>query len=110
MPVSGTTKLLDANVWLALVYSGHTHHHRAAAWFNQQQDETCVFCRITQLAILRHLTNSKIMGPFVQTQRSALDTFDTLQQDPRVLFYEEPAHLDSMFRTLSSGDSPLHQL
>jgi len=29
MPVSGQIKLLDANVWLALAYSGHAHHQKA---------------------------------------------------------------------------------
>lgn len=110
MPASGATMLLDANVWLALVYSGHAHHQSAAAWFNQQLDATCGFCRITQLAILRHVTNSKVMGPFVQTQRSAWATVDALKRDPRVLYFEEPAQLESTFRSLSSGDSPSHQL
>jgi len=71
MPVSGVTKLVDVNVWLAISVDGHTHHRQAAHWFQAQSEVSCAFCRVTQLAILRHLTNSKIMGVNTQTQREA---------------------------------------
>ena len=62
MPASGVIKLVDANVWLAVAFSGHVHHAPAKTWFEGQNDATCAFCRVTQMALLRHLTNSKIMG------------------------------------------------
>src|SRR5688572_15783741 len=83
MPASGT-KLLDANVWLALAFSDHVHHSRAKDWFDKLGDETCVFCRITQMALLRHFTNSKIMGSAVQTQQQAWQTYEKFVDDPRV--------------------------
>ena len=61
MTVSGVS-LVDANVWLALAVDAHFHHATARAWFEGQPDESCAFCRITQMALLRHLTNAKIMG------------------------------------------------
>jgi predicted nucleic acid-binding protein len=74
MPASGAIKLLDANVWLAVALSDHVHHAKAKVWFESQDDDSCAFCRITQLALLRHLTNARIMGRFVQTQQNAWKT------------------------------------
>ena len=74
MPVSGAIKLADANVWLALAFSDHLRHPNAKAWFDGQSDGSCAFCRVTQMALLRHLTNSKIMGAFVQSQQDAWTT------------------------------------
>ena len=45
MPVSGT-RLVDANVWLALAFSDHTHHHVAVSWFEGLGEEEATFCRI----------------------------------------------------------------
>ena len=108
MPASGI-KLADANVWLALAYSGHVHHASARTWFDAQANDSCAFCRITQLALLRHLTNAKIMGPFVQSQQQAWAAYDSLNSDPRATFLPEPSILESEFRNLSQSSSPAHQ-
>ena len=108
MPASGI-KLADSNVWLAAVFSGHQHHTQAKAWFEAQLEGTVAFCRITQLALLRHLTNSKIMGSFVQTQQQAWITFDTLAIDPRVVFLKEPPGLEGFFRAFANSNSPSHE-
>ncbi len=97
MPASGVN-LLDANVWLAIVFSNHVFHAKARDWFNEQPDESCAFCRITQMALLRHLTNSKIMGTAAQTQRAAWKTYDLLVRDPRVCFVAEPSVIETVFR------------
>jgi predicted nucleic acid-binding protein len=65
------TDLLDANVWLALAANKHIHHARAKAWFTSRGDRRCAFCRVTQFALLRHLTNRAIMGPNVRTPAEA---------------------------------------
>jgi len=109
MTVSGI-KLVDANVWLAIAVDGHAHHVAAVGWFDEQPDGTCAFCRITQMAILRHLTNPKIMGVAnVQTQLEAWRAFDALAADPRTLYLEEPAGLTSVFRTLTQVSRPAHK-
>jgi predicted nucleic acid-binding protein len=36
MPAFGVISIPDANVWLALAFSDHVHHKRAAEWFNEQ--------------------------------------------------------------------------
>ena len=108
MPALGATKLADANVWLALAFSDHVHHVKATKWFAQQADSSCGFCRITQMALLRHLTNAKIMGDFVQSQAAAWDLYDKLFEDPRVVLLNEPPALEAAFRSLTQSSSPSH--
>jgi len=109
MPAPGEIKLVDANVWLAIAYSDHVHHVTATKWFDQQGDEACAFCRITQMALLRHLTNAQIMGEFVQSQKEAWRIYDTLLQDPRVTVLREPATTENLFRKLTQSNSPSHR-
>lgn len=109
MTASGIS-LIDANVWLALAFGDHKHHRQAVEWFSNQTERTCGFCRITQLALLRHLTNARIMGPFVQSQRSAWAIYDKFLHDPRVVMIEEPASIEDVFRSNTSQDAPLHAL
>ncbi|MEI7820056.1 MAG: hypothetical protein WCK55_03995 [Verrucomicrobiota bacterium] len=52
-----TFDLLDVNVWLALAADGHTLHVPAKKWFTGRGETLCAFCRVTQMALLRHLTN-----------------------------------------------------
>ena len=63
--------LLDANVWLALAAEAHAHHDRAMAFWNDESADVAAFCRITQLALLRHLTNKTIMGEHCLSPRAA---------------------------------------
>ncbi|MBI4323888.1 MAG: PIN domain-containing protein [Chloroflexi bacterium] len=108
MPAFGI-KLADANVWLAFAADGHTHHAQAREWLNAQADESCAVCRVTQMALLRHLTNSKIMGENVQTQVQAWQTYDKLASDARVVYLEEPAALAAVFRSFTQEVFPAHE-
>jgi uncharacterized protein len=110
MPASGMIKLADANVWLALTFSGHAHHAKAKSWFDARSETTCAFCRVTQMALLRHLTNSKIMRTFVQSQRDASKLYDQLEHDTRITFLHEPPGLETAFRNFSQAMSPSHAL
>jgi len=101
-------KLVDANVWLALAFSDHKHHQRASEWLGTQEDGICAFCRVTQFSLLRHLTNSKIMDTFVQSQRQAWETYDRFMSDPRVIFRDEPLGVEVEFRNMTQSDHPLH--
>jgi uncharacterized protein len=108
MTASGI-KLADANVWLALSFDDHVHHQSARSWFEAQTDGSCAFCRLTQMALLRHLTNSKIMGEFAQSQQQAWISYDALAQDSRVVFLIEPLAIDAEFRNLSQSPAPSHK-
>lgn len=108
MPASGI-KLVDANVWLAISFGDHVHHETACRWFDAQVDGSCAFCRLTEMALLRHLTNVKIMGKFVQSQQQAWNAYDALISDPRVMFHFEPLGVDAEFRNFAQSASPSHQ-
>jgi len=110
MPASGAISVVDANVWLALAFSDHVHHQKAKAWFEKQADASCAFFRITQMALLRHLTNSQIMGRFVQNQQDAWKSYDSLARDPRIVFLCEPPGSEVQFRRLTEAVSPSHAL
>jgi uncharacterized protein len=51
----------DVNVWLALTHSRHAQHTNTARWFGSLTDEKLVFCRLTQIGLLRLLTNHTVM-------------------------------------------------
>lgn len=109
MTVSGVS-LVDANVWLALAVGVHLHHVPARTWFDGRADGSCAFCRITQLALLRHLTNSKIMGtPDVQSQEQAWQTYEAFATDPRVVYLDEPVGLTPVLKSLSFSSFPAHK-
>jgi hypothetical protein len=47
------------------------HHGRARRYWQDQAAELVAFCRVTALALLRHLTNSRIMQHAVLTGSNA---------------------------------------
>ena len=53
--------LPDVNVLLALVAAGHTHHASAHGWFETQEPDSVGICRVTQMGLLRLLTNPKVL-------------------------------------------------
>ena len=109
MPVSGT-RLVDANVWLVLAFGDHAHHHVAVSWFEGLGEEEAAFCRITQMALLRHLTNETLMGKFTLSQRAAWESYDALCDDGRVAFANEPPGLENSWRRLTRSREPRHRL
>ena len=86
--------LLDASVWLALCAPDHVHHPRALRYWQQEAAETLAFCRVTALALLRHLTNPHLLGPAALDKEAAWRALDTWLKTPGVLLYDEPAGLD----------------
>jgi predicted nucleic acid-binding protein len=55
--------LPDVNIWIALAAEDHVHHVPARDWFAAQPAASVAFCRITQMGLLRLLTNSTSGGP-----------------------------------------------
>jgi toxin-antitoxin system PIN domain toxin len=83
--------LLDANVWLALAAEAHIHHQRAQAYWNDEAYDVAAFCRLTQLAFLRHLTNKAIMGENRLTPCAAWTKCGDFLALPEVRLLQEPA-------------------
>jgi hypothetical protein len=92
---------LDTNVWIALIWERHSHSERARAWFEQLADEQFLFCRFTQIAVLRLLTTEKAMGRDARTMAQAWHLWDQLAADDRVAFLPEPEGLEREFRSHS---------
>jgi toxin-antitoxin system PIN domain toxin len=101
--------LLDVGVWLAAVWGRHAHHPTTADWFSEQADDL-VFCRVTQMSLLRLLSNPAIMGDDAVDRSQAWRTFDQLWADERVLWADEPGELDAVWRAISARDDKSHKL
>jgi uncharacterized protein len=101
--------LVDVGVWLAAVWGRHVHYPVASDWFNQQADDL-VFCRVTQMGLLRLLSNPTIMGDDAVDRSQAWRLFDQLRSDERVLWADEPDELDAVWRAISARDDKSHKL
>lgn len=69
--------LLDVGVWLAAVWARHAHHPRVAAWFDEQTGDL-LLCRVTQLNLLRLLSNPAVLGPDALARSEAWRVIDQL--------------------------------
>jgi uncharacterized protein len=101
--------LLDVGVWLGAVWGRHIHHRIAAQWFDEQTDDL-VLCRVTEMSLLRLLSNPAIMGDDALTRSAAWRIVDQLWADERVLWAEEPAELEAVWRAFSARDDKSHKL
>ena len=101
--------LPDVNVWLAGAWARHVDHRRAKAWLDET-DEEFGFCRVTEMALLRLLTNPAVTGTDVRSRREAWDIVLAIQADPRVRFLHEPQGLAPLWITLSKRDDRSHLL
>ncbi|MEZ5398518.1 MAG: TA system VapC family ribonuclease toxin [Bryobacteraceae bacterium] len=86
-------RLVDANVWLALLAPSHEHHAPVRDWYDTLEAGQAGLCRLVHLAVIRLLSNPKVMGPSVITTREAWDVLDSLMDDERVEMWAEPAGL-----------------
>lgn len=88
--------LLDASVWLPLSAPDHVHHARALRYWDEEAAQDLAFCRVTALALLRHLTNPRIMGESVLEGKAAWSAITTWLAVPGVLMLAEPPGLDDL--------------
>ena len=91
----------DINVWLALAWGRHSHAAAAREWFESREDEQFLFCRFTQLGLLRLLTTAAVMGADVQSMPRSWQTYDEWFTDDRIAFLDEPAGLEARFRSFA---------
>jgi uncharacterized protein len=102
-------KLVDVGVWLAAVWGRHLHQATAAEWFGRETDDIA-FCRVTQMGLLRLLSNPAIMGDDAIDRSQAWRVYDQLWADERVLWADEPAELDAVWRAISAREDKSHKL
>ncbi|MEA2559597.1 MAG: uncharacterized protein QOH06_1101 [Acidobacteriota bacterium] len=101
--------LCDSNVWLALALSKHVHHSAARKWFETVEEPGAVlWCRATQQAFLRLLTNASVLRPYGNlplTNREAWSAYQVFFTDDRITFQEEPAGLEPLWKELAVRDT-----
>ena len=103
MPFSADSgRLPDVNVWIAIAADRHEHHDLARQWFDSAVAPVC-FCRVTQMAFLRLLTNPKVMGEDSLSPAGAIAVYRQLASDERVRFAPEPPNIESAWISLMSA-------
>ena len=102
---TSTFLFLDVNVWLALAHEIHPQHGAAKTWDETlDADAVLVFCRFTQLGLLRLLTNPSAMGVDVLTQTNAWALYYGFLATGSAQFMEEPDGIDPLFRQQTYRD------
>jgi uncharacterized protein len=101
--------LPDVGVLLAAVWGKHVHHPVAQAWLDRQHGGL-VLCRVTQMSLLRLLSNPAVMGADLVSRALAWGILDQLSGDERVVWSDEPQHMEPVWRALSARDDNSHKL
>jgi len=95
---------LDINVWLALSSRDHRHFETAWAWYKRLPPRTSLlFCRFTQLGLLRLLTTRAAMGQGTLAQAQAWQAYDRWIEFGGAEFAEEKAGIELRFRNHSNS-------
>ena len=102
-------KLPDVNVWLAAAWSRHSQHSIAKNWIDVEQGELA-FCRVTQMAFLRLLTNPSVTQRDVLSRQRAWEVYDQLIADPRIRLIGEPPGIDTLWIAFSKRHDRSHLL
>jgi toxin-antitoxin system PIN domain toxin len=101
--------LFDTNVWLALTFPKHRHHHLAQkALEHATAKQPAVFCRSTQQSVLRLMSTAGIARTYDVphlTNRDAWLTLDALQALPQVAWRDESPGLLPHWRNLAALDT-----
>ena len=86
--------IADANVLLPILTEGHAHRQPAADWWQGCEDGHVGLCLPVRMAILRLLTNVRVMGSGTLRPAQAWDAVQKLIDDPRVSLVEQipPGH------------------
>jgi hypothetical protein len=106
VPSNGRRVLADVNVWLATIVEQHPHHATAVSWWRDDvlpARGTVCFCRLSQLGLLRLLTNEAVMGESRRTAEQAWRDYDQLLAQRAVEYLDEPGGLATLLRAQTGG-------
>ncbi len=96
--------LVDANVWLPILLGSHPHHSQATAWWDGANAGEATWCRFTQNAVLRLLTNTHVMAGAPLTPDEAWTAWQKLTLDVRTAFLAgEPTGVDDLWQSNITG-------
>ena len=80
--------------------AGHTHHVAALKWFEARDDDSIAICRVTQMGLLRLLTNPKVLAGGAHSIHRAWDISNETLADRRVFFEYEPPDLQAVWSAI----------
>ena len=101
----------DANVLLPVLAAGHSHRDPALEWWEACEDGDVGLCLPVRMALLRLLTNVRIMGSGTLRPEQAWDTVDQLMNDPRIVWLDQvPAEHTRHWRANISRREPTPDL
>ncbi|HRQ64405.1 MAG TPA: PIN domain-containing protein [Xanthomonadaceae bacterium] len=80
--------IADANVLLPLLTEGHAHRAPAAAWWEDCEDDSVGLCLPVRMALLRLLTNARVMGSSILHPEQAWDVLGVLIDDARIVIVD----------------------
>lgn len=92
-----TPILADVNLWVATLVTEHTHHAAATRWWRDDVvpvGRRIGFCRLTQLGVLRLLSNERVMGSRRLDHSRAWEVVRRVVAQPGVAFLPEPPGID----------------
>ena len=81
--------IVDANVLLLVLTEGHTHRPAAVNWWKGQPDGAVGLCFLVRMALLRLLTNARVMGSGILRPEQAWEILSQLVGDPRIALIDE---------------------
>lgn len=97
--------LIDANVFLAASIEAHVHHQPARRWVERVESPSSLgFCRVTEMACLRLLTQPIAEGFHPLGNRDAAAVYLAWRQDDRVEFFDEPPGIETLWPRLAMRD------
>ena len=76
--------IADANVLLPVLAEGHAHQVPATAWWDASADGDVGLSLPVRMALLRLLSNSRVMGTSVLRPAQAWSAVQCLIDDPRI--------------------------
>ncbi len=102
-----TVDLPDLNVWLALAYPQHSHHHEAVRYWEQQAAANVVFCTVTALGLVRLVCQPKVMGSAAMTAPAASELLEAFCRQPGVeLAPTEQGEWEVFHNLMRTGELP----
>lgn len=81
--------IADADVLLPVLTEGHAHRVPALDWWQNCADGDVGLCLPVRMAILRLLTNVRVMGSGTLRPQQAWDVVDLLVNDPRIVVVDQ---------------------
>lgn len=81
--------IADANVLLPVIANGHVHRQPALVWWDGCKDDEVGLCMPVRMALLRLLTNARVMGAGLLRPVEAWDVIERLASDPRISLVDQ---------------------